>query len=96
MPHGHQLDASLQRHQSLYFDDGDIVLAAHTKRQPASTVLFRVDKIFLARNSPIFRDMLSFSPGQGPQDTYDGVPRVEFTDEAEDLQGLLGAIYNVA
>ncbi len=85
-----------QRHETLYFDDGDIVLAAPTRRQPGCTVLFRVDKIFLARHSPIFRDMLSFSPGQGPQNTYDGVPRVDFTDEAQDLQGLLGAMYNVA
>lgn len=93
---GHQPDTSLQRHKSLYFDDGDIVLAAPTKGYPDRRTMFRVDKIYLARNSPIFRDMLSFSPGQEPHDTYDCVPRVDLADEAEDLQGLLGAMYNAA
>ena len=93
----HKHDANLQRHESLYFDDGDIILtapiASSTERK---TMLFRVDKVFLARHSPVFKDMLSFTPGQDPHDTYDGVPRVDLTDDAKDLHGLLAAMYNVA
>ena len=59
-------------------------------------MLFRVDKVYLARNSPIFKDMFSFTPGQEAQDTYDSVPRVNLTDSAEDLQSLLAAMYNIA
>ncbi|KAF7791802.1 hypothetical protein EIP86_002826 [Pleurotus ostreatoroseus] len=88
---------SLQRHPSLYLDDGDIVLAApSTSPAKRQTMLFRVDKVYLARNSPIFKDMFSFSPGQEAQDTYDGVPRVNLTDSAEDLESLLAAMYNIA
>lgn len=87
----------LERHETLFLDDGDIVLAASTTQRPERrTILFRVDKIFLSRYSPIFKDMLSFDPGQGPHDTYDGAPRVNLTDGAEDLGSLLGAMYNVA
>ena len=40
--------------------------------------------------------MFSFTPGQEAHDTHDGVPRVNLTDSAEDLQGLLAAMYNIA
>ncbi len=87
----------LQRHESLFLPDGDIVLAAPTTRSPERrTVLFRVDKIFLSRHSPIFRDMLSFTPGEGPHDVYDDLPRVDLTDAAEDLGSLLAAMYNAS
>ena len=86
----------LKHSESLFLNDGDIVLAAPSSATPRTWLLFRVDKIFLARHSPIFRDMLSFSSGTGPNDTYEGVPRVNLTDIAEDLELLLAGMYNAA
>ena len=86
--------AEAERHPTLYFPDGDVVLAL--QRSNAADLLFRVDKIFLARHSPIFRDMLSFSAENGPNDTYDGVPLVNLVDNGEDLKTLLSGMYNAA
>ena len=91
-----QLEKRVKRHKKLYFEDGDIVLAAPSPTAPDILILFRVDKILLARHSPIFRDMLSFSAGSGPDDTYDGVPRVNLTDNGDDLAMLLSGMYNAA
>ena len=86
----------VKRHEKLYLEDGDIVLAAPSSTAPDTVTLFRVDKVLLARHSPIFRDMLSFSAGNGPHDTYDGAPRVNLTDNGEDLAVLLSGMYNAA
>ncbi|KAF7791801.1 hypothetical protein EIP86_002825 [Pleurotus ostreatoroseus] len=79
------------QHETLYLEDGDIVLTAPYRK---GRLAFRVDKIFLARHSPIFKDMLAFSPGLCAEDMYEGVPRVDLTDDAEDLAILLGRMYN--
>ena len=93
----HARDASLQRHESLYFDDGDIVLTTPiASRLERKSMVFRVDKVFLARHSRVFKDMFSFTPGQDLRDIYDGVPRVDLADDAESMQGLLSAMYNAA
>ena len=85
----------IQRHPTIYFPDGDIVLCASNK---ASDILrmFRVDKVYLTRNSPVFRDMLSLAspPGHGHQtETYDGAAVVRLPDDAEDLASLLTLLY---
>ncbi len=82
----------LVRHKTLYLEDGDIVLTAPYGQR---RLVFRVDKIFLARHSPIFKDMLAFSPGGDSADMYEGVPRVDLTDRAQDLAVLLGGMYNM-
>ncbi len=85
----------LVRHETLYLEDGDIVLTAPAAGGQQRRV-FRVDKIVLARHSPIFKDMLVFEPGQDAEDVYEGVPRVDLTDTAEDLAVLLGGMYDVS
>ena len=80
------------RHSTLYLADGDVVLAA--PRSATVTVLFRVDKVYLARNSPVFRSMFTLPSDPGINEMYDGVPRVQLVDDADDLARLLAALYD--
>ena len=80
------------RHESLYLPDGDVVLAA--PQSPTTTVLFRVDKIYLSRNSPAFRSMFSLPSVPCVNELYDGVPKVQLPDDADDLARLLAALYD--
>ena len=80
------------RHESLYLTDGDVVLSA--LRSPTVTVLFRVDKVYLSRNSPVFRSVFTLPPNPPVNEIYDGVARVHLTDNADDLARLLAALYD--
>lgn len=91
-----------RRHPSLYFADGDIVVSA-TSKERTYTEFYRVDKVFLARHSVIFKDMLSIGSAEGrsvdstsEQQFYDGMPKVHLYDDAEDVAGFIGALYNTA
>ena len=85
-----------RRHPSLYLEDGDIVISATSKAR-TYTEFYRVDKVFFARHSPVFRDMLSLGDGDSAcNEQYDGAPKVHLLDDAEDVAGLVGAIYNAA
>ena len=85
----------IERHPSIYFPDGDIVLCATTKTSDIVR-MFRVDRVYLTRNSPVFRDMLSLAspPGHGHNtELYDGVAVVRLPDDADDLANLLSLLY---
>jgi len=92
----------LEPHPSLYLADGDIVLSALRSGSTTPYWIFRVDKVYLSRNSPIFADMLSIPQftGEDPEsqteipETYDGVPLVRLPDDAEDIAALLTVLYN--
>ncbi len=98
-----QVKIEERRHPSLYFADGDIVISA-TSKEKTYTEFYRVDKVFLARHSAIFKDMFSIGSAEGGsvdsnaevQQYYDGVPRVHLYDDAEDVAGFIGALYNTA
>ncbi|KAI0094330.1 hypothetical protein BDY19DRAFT_881172 [Irpex rosettiformis] len=86
-----------RRHPTLYFEDGDIAISA-TSKAKEYIEFYRIDKIFLARHSPIFKDMLSLGKNnsESHNERYDGVPRVHLHDDAEDVAGFIGALYNMA
>lgn len=100
-----QVKIEERRHPSLYFADGDIVISA-TSKEKTYAEFYRVDKVFLARHSAIFKDMFSIGSAEGSsvdsnsnsevQRYYDGVPRVHLYDDAEDVAGFIGALYNTA
>lgn len=100
-----QVTAEERRHPSLYFADGDIVMSA-TSKEKTYTEFYRVDKVLLARHSAVFQDMFSIGSAEGSsangsyssseQQFYDGVPRVHLYDDAEDVAGFIGALYNTA
>ena len=77
---------------ALYYEDGDVVLSANDK--DGNTVLFRVDKLFLKRHSPIFADLFALPAGPEKREEYDGVPIVHLPDCSEDVAVMLKAIYN--
>lgn len=80
---------------SLYFDDGDIVLAAPMRTSPAVTQMFRVGKYQLAHLSPVFCTMFSLpQPPGGELESYDGMQLVSVSDDAEDLAVLLDILHN--
>ena len=90
------------RHPTLYFDDGDIVLAIDQRKslktKKAADTVYRVDKIFLARQSKVFADMFSLPPGpSGTHEEYDGVPMVRLAEhDPPAFEDVLKFIYNAA
>ncbi|CAL1699880.1 unnamed protein product [Somion occarium] len=77
---------ALSRHETLWYEDGNIVLVA-------DTTTFRVHSSVLSRASDIFRDMFSLPQPQG-EDTIDGCPVVHLPDSPHDLAIALDMLYN--
>ncbi|KAM5546249.1 hypothetical protein V8D89_000375 [Ganoderma adspersum] len=91
---------SVERHPTLYFPNGDVVLSAQASihprplAAPPKTQLFRVHKFLLTHHSVTFANMFAdANPASG--ESYDGVPMVELQgDKAEDVALLLNYLYN--
>lgn len=84
---------SHEKHPSLYFPDGDIVLSAPTAS--GVSLVFRVDRVYLTRNSPVLRDMLSpASSSHLPTELFDGVQLLRLADDAHQLANLLELLYS--
>lgn len=85
-----------RHHDKLYFPDGDIILSAISVAESLSktSVLLRVHKFILSHHSAVFKDMFSLSEVPEINKMYDGVPVVDMTDSAEDLVGLVTALYD--
>ncbi|KAF7791100.1 hypothetical protein EIP86_002061 [Pleurotus ostreatoroseus] len=90
------------RHPQLYFPDGDIVLSASKRvydsehNATTTVVLFRVYEAVLTYHSQVLQDLLSNLSAKEARETYDGVLRVNLPDHADDLEALLGALYNLS
>lgn len=76
----------MERVDSLWFPDGNIVICAHN-------VLFKVFRGILAARSPVFADMLAF-PQPEDAETIDGVPVLHLDDSAADTMYFLKAIFD--
>lgn len=82
------------RHPTLYFEDGDVVLSSDSADHV--TTFYRVDKIYLSRQSVVFQEMFGMPMNPSPAEMYDGVAWVRMPDPTEELEVLLSALYNVA
>ncbi|TRM55384.1 hypothetical protein BD626DRAFT_527591 [Schizophyllum amplum] len=69
----------------LWFDDGNIVIVA-------GSWSFRLRRGILAFQSSVFRDMFSLPPS-GSQDVYDGCPLINVSDDPNDMEHFLKAVY---
>ncbi|TCD66526.1 hypothetical protein EIP91_001302 [Steccherinum ochraceum] len=58
---------TLARHSELWFDDGNVVLAAEN-------TLFKVHRTILAHHAEVFKDMFTFPQPPQTEETYDGCP----------------------
>lgn len=82
----------LERHPTLYFLDGDIVLYA---TKPSGDVqAFRVDRVYLTRSSPVFRELLSTPSASNMTEAFEGAPVLRLSDDAIELANLLELLYN--
>jgi len=79
-----------KRHEALYFPDGNIIICA--AGTGADGVVFRVHKSILGFHSELFADMFSLPTVEGVNDTYDGAPLVNTTDDARGWGDLLGLL----
>lgn len=87
-----------ERHPSLYYDDGTVVLSGLT--QKGYRQHFRVHMSILARHSPVLADLFSIPPllAEGSTtkiaETYDGVVHVQMPDTVDELISFLTMFYD--
>ncbi|TBU38428.1 hypothetical protein BD309DRAFT_971950 [Dichomitus squalens] len=87
-----------ERHPTLYYDDGNVVLSGRT--HDGELQYFRVHKSILSRHSPVLADMFSIPPllATGSRthfaESYDGVVHVQMPDTAEELISFLTMFYD--
>ena len=96
--------STLEEHSTLYFSDGDIILAVKLAPAPppdsggnaADTKdryqVYRVHKFLLSRHSQVFANMFSDA---APGGSYDGVPMIEMVgDDPELFSRMLSFFYS--
>ncbi|KAF7791232.1 hypothetical protein EIP86_002246 [Pleurotus ostreatoroseus] len=87
-----------QRHPSLYFDDGNVVLSAVTKDD--IRLHFRVHRSILCAHSPILANMFAIpplhheDPSKGIVEVYDGAVHIQMPETAEDLESFVSVLYD--
>ena len=84
-----------ERHPTLYYDDGNVVLSGRT--QQGHRQYFRVHKSIIARHSPVLADLFAIPPllAQGTfAEAYEGVVHVQMPDSAEELTSFLNMFYD--
>ena len=84
-------DIQRERHPYLYFEDGDIILAAHAS--PSLIQTFCVHRALLAHYSEVFRDMFVVGAASSKPDTIPEV-RLPSDDCASDVATFLDVVYN--
>ncbi|TDL26491.1 hypothetical protein BD410DRAFT_741816 [Rickenella mellea] len=78
--------------EELWFEDGNVVIASvETSRH-----LFKVHKSVLSTHSLVLRDLFALPQpiaAVQTEDTYNGLPLVDFPDSPDDVRDLLVALY---
>ncbi|KLO13577.1 hypothetical protein SCHPADRAFT_873836 [Schizopora paradoxa] len=88
-------DPPEERHDTLYFSDGNVVLSA-TNADKSSTILFCIHRSSLTRRSEVFESMFTLpgAEGETTSEKYEDLPLVRMPDSAEEVEALLNAIYD--
>ena len=79
------------RDPNFYADDGNIVLSALDMGM--CTIYFRLHRSLLVRHSPVFADMFTMPPPPLAE-TYDGIPLVQMSDDADALRTFIALLYD--
>lgn len=85
-----------ERHTGLWLDDGNIIISAKSA-ETGKTILFRVHKSVLSRQSEAFAGLFSLPDTSANYEEMDGgekVPLVSLPDDAEGITDLLNLLYN--
>ncbi len=69
-------------HPTLYFDDGNVILTT-------GRTLFCVHRSLLSKHSPVFRELF-----EQEHDRFRGLIQIPKEETPEDLEALLGMIYD--
>ncbi|KAI0080975.1 hypothetical protein K474DRAFT_1614450 [Panus rudis PR-1116 ss-1] len=78
-----------QRHENLWFPDGNVVLIS------TDDIAFRLHKSVLGRHSSLFRDMFTLPQPQGANtEEFDGCPAVRLQDSGNSVAGLISIFYD--
>lgn len=77
----------IQRHESLWFEDGNVVLVAEDR------VGLKLHKSVLSRHSALLKDMFSL-PQLANSSSLDGCPVVHINDSISEMTSFLSVIYN--
>ncbi|KAL4246426.1 hypothetical protein ABKN59_009649 [Abortiporus biennis] len=82
------LPTEISRSGDFWLDDGNIVLVAeHTS--------YKVHRSFLARHSPVFKDILSLpQTGNVGEAQIEGCPAAQLSDSADDIHIILSMLYD--
>ncbi len=98
--HSNEVDERFEGHNSLWLADGNIVLAATSSSDIHLSILFRVHKSILSRQSQFFSDMFAFPENSlyhtgDEHDILEGLPLVRMHgDSVEDIEALLKYLYD--
>lgn len=81
---------ALQKHDTLWFEDGNITITAGNDSAP---VAFRLHRGVLSLHSEFFTNMFSLPPHRGNDNVMDNCPIVHFSDCAQHLAWLFTILY---
>lgn len=76
----------LKKHPELWWEDGNVILVTEKTG-------FKVHRSIVSRKSSVFNDMFAVS-GTSTQDTFEDIPIVHLSDNAEEFAYFLDAMYN--
>ncbi|CAA7260992.1 unnamed protein product [Cyclocybe aegerita] len=80
-----------QRHPTLYYPDGNLVVACPSDDGPAT--LFRIHQAFLSSHSSVIEDMLGLPQADAANEMHDGAPVVRFNEDPKDMEIFLSFFY---
>ncbi|KLO13611.1 hypothetical protein SCHPADRAFT_940271 [Schizopora paradoxa] len=90
---------AFMKHDSLWFWDGNIILAAASSSDKRLSMRFRVHKSVLSRESQVFSDMfalpIQYVKPISNDDIMEGLPFIRMHDSAEDVEALLKYLYGL-
>lgn len=81
---------ALQRHDALWFEDGNVIITAD---DGCPLVAFRLHRGVLSLHSEFFRDMFSLPHYPGNDEVVDGCPIVHSSDCVQHLVWLFTILY---